>query len=78
MKKSKKEHTMTEAAGITPADIEAKFREIQGQIDVVADDSKKQVVLGGAVAATLILLIVYVLGRRSGRKKSTVLEIRRL
>ena len=69
---------MTEAAGITPADIEAKFRDIQGQIDVVADDSKKKVVLGGAVAATLILLIVYILGRRTGKKRSTVLEIRRL
>ena len=33
---------MTETAGITPADIEAKFRDIQGQMDVVAEDSKKK------------------------------------
>lgn len=69
---------MTEAADITPADIEAKFRDIQGQIDVVADDSKKTLALGGIVAAVILFLIVYVLGRRAGKKRSTVVEIRRL
>ena len=69
---------MTEAADITPADIEAKFRDIQGQIDVVTDDSKKTLALGGVVAAVILFLIVYVLGRRAGKKRSTVVEIRRL
>lgn len=69
---------MTETAGITPADIEAKFRDIQGQIEVVADDSKKKLVVVGAVAALVLVLVVYVLGRRAGVRKSTVLEIRRL
>ena len=69
---------MTEAASITPADIEAKFRDIQGQIDVVAGDSKKKVAVAGVVAAIVLLLIVYLLGQRAGKKKSTVLEIRRL
>lgn len=69
---------MTEAADITPADIEAKFRDIQSQIDVVTDDSKKMVAIGGAVAAVLLVVIVYLLGRRAGKRKSTVLEIRRL
>ncbi len=68
---------MTEIAGITPADIEAKFRDIQGQVDVVAEDSKKRLALGGLAAALVILLIVYVFGRRAGKKKSSVLEIRR-
>jgi hypothetical protein len=68
---------MTETAGITPADIEAKFRDIQGQVDVVAEDSKKRLALAGTAGAIVILLIVYVLGRRAGRKKSSVLEIRR-
>lgn len=68
---------MTETAGITPADIEAKFRDIQGQVDVVAEDSKKRVAIGGGAVALLIVLIVYVMGRRAGKKKSSVLEIRR-
>ena len=69
---------MTETAGITPADIEAKFRDIQGQVDVVAEDSKKKLVVAGGVLSILILLIIYVLGRKAGKKQSSVLEIRRL
>ncbi len=69
---------MSDAAGITPADIEAKFRDIQGQIDVVADDSKKRVAVGGAALSVILMLLVYVMGRRAGKRRSTVLEIRRL
>ena len=69
---------MTEAADITPADIEAKFRGIQGQIDVVAEDSRKRLVLAGSVLAVVVLLVVYLMGQRTGKRKSTVLEIRRL
>ncbi|MEM7271614.1 MAG: hypothetical protein AAF547_00915 [Actinomycetota bacterium] len=68
---------MTETTRITPADIEAKFRDIQGQVDVVAEDSKKRLAVGGAAVTVIILLLVYVLGRRSGKRKSSVLEIRR-
>ena len=69
---------MTETAGITPADIEAKFRDIQGQMDVVAEDSKKKVAIAASVLAVIILLVVYVLGRKAGKRTSSVLEIRRL
>ena len=69
---------MTETAGITPADIEAKFRDIQGQMDVVAEDSKKKLAIAGTVLSVIILLIVYVVGRNAGKKTSSVLEIRRL
>jgi hypothetical protein len=69
---------MTEAADITPADIEAKFRDIQGQIDVVADDSKKTLAIGAGIGVIILVLLMYVLGRRAGKRRSTVLEIRRL
>lgn len=69
---------MTEAADITPADIEAKFRDIQGQIDVVAEDGKKKLVIVGGAVAVALLVIMYVFGQRTGRRKSTVLEIRRI
>ena len=69
---------MTETAAITPADIEAKFRDIQGQVEVVAEDSKKKAAIAGSVLAIIILLLVYMLGRRTGKKRSTVVEIRRL
>lgn len=69
---------MTEESKITPADIESKFREIQGQVDTVSEDSKKQVVVGGTIFAIILLAIIYLMGQKSGKKKSTVLEIRRL
>lgn len=69
---------MTETAGITPADIEAKFRDIQGQVDVVAEDGKKKLALAGGIIGVILLLIIYVLGRRAGKRQSSVLEIRRL
>ena len=69
---------MTETTGITPADIEAKFRDIQGQVDVVAEDSKKKMALAGGVVGIILLLIIYILGRKAGKKQSSVLEIRRL
>ena len=69
---------MTEAADITPADIEAKFRDIQGQIDVVAEDGKKRLAVAGSIVAVILVLVVYLIGQRSGKRKSTVLEIRRL
>lgn len=69
---------MTEATDITPADIEAKFRDIQGQVDLVAENSKKRLVVAGSVVAVVLLVVIYLLGQRTGKRKSTVLEIRRL
>lgn len=69
---------MTDTAKITPADIESKFREIQGQVDTVAEDSKKKMAIAGTVTAIILLTIIYLMGQSSGKKKSTVLEIRRL
>ncbi|MFT7598205.1 MAG: hypothetical protein ACI8TP_001126 [Acidimicrobiales bacterium] len=68
---------MTDAK-ISPNDIETKFRDIQGQVDSVAEDGKKKALIGGGVGAVIILLLIYILGQKSGKKKSTVLEIRRL
>ena len=41
---------MTDAK-ISPNDIETKFRDIQGQVDSVAEDGKKKALIGGGVGA---------------------------
>ena len=69
---------MTDTSRISPSDIEAKLRDVQGQVDSVAGDSKKKAAIGGGVLAVLLLLVIYMMGRNAGKKKSTVLEIRRL
>jgi len=69
---------MTEATPVTPADIEASMRKLQGQIGVVAEDSKKKAAIVGVILTVLIMLAIYILGRRAGVRKSTVVQIRRL
>lgn len=69
---------MTETSKITPDDLKAGFRDIQGQVDGVTEDGKKKAAIAGTAVAVLLLLVIYTLGRRAGKKKSTVIEIRRL
>ena len=63
---------------ITRADIEAKFRQIQGDVETGVEagrDIGKIAAIGGAV---LGVLVIYILGRRHGRKKRTIVEIKRV
>ena len=63
---------------ITRGDLEEKFREIQDDVQgkvVSKKDTMRAVAIGGGV---VLLLIFYVLGRRSGKKKTTLVEIRRV
>jgi len=63
---------------ITPEDIEQSLRAIQtGLTDRVR--SKKATILQAATAASVVIVIVvFLLGRRSGRKRNTIVEIRRV
>lgn len=69
---------MTDSTKISPADIEAKFRDMADQVDSVAQDSKKKAAVAGSAFAVLLLLLIYVMGKRNGKRQSTVVEIRRL
>jgi hypothetical protein len=62
---------------ITREDIEAKFREIKGDIDDTAESAKGMAVTVGAVVAVVVVLGVFILGKRRGRKKTTYIEVRR-
>ncbi len=63
---------------ITPADLEAKFRELQEEGDEAADTAKSYVLAGVAAVGIVIFVIAFTAGRRRGKKKSTVVEIRRI
>ena len=63
---------------LTRNDIEAKFRELQHDLTTAAEGARSKVVVVGGVAVVVVLAAVYLLGRRAGRKRSTVVEIRRL
>jgi hypothetical protein len=63
---------------ITPADLEAKFRELKSDVDETTATAKSYVVPAGIGIAIVVILIAFLLGKRRGRRKSTVVEIRRL
>lgn len=63
---------------VSRADLEAKLREVQTELTAGAENAKSKVLAAGGVAFVLLLLISFMLGRKGGKKKSTIVEIRRL
>jgi hypothetical protein len=63
---------------ISREDIEAKLKGLQGDVQNKVDDRRSTVVTVGVVAGVVVLALFYVLGRRSGRRRSAVVEIRRV
>ena len=63
---------------ITRDDIEAKLRELEGAAREQVESPRSTAVTVGAVALVVLLLLAYLLGTRKGRKRSTVVEIRRV
>jgi hypothetical protein len=72
---------MTKTTGptqISRDDLENKLRAFQGDIKSKVDDQKSNVMAVGAGIGTLLLNIFFLLGKRSGKKKTTLVEIRRI
>jgi hypothetical protein len=63
---------------ITRADLEDKFRELESGAVERAESARSALVAAGVVAALILLLTAFLLGSRKGRKRSTVVEIRRV
>jgi membrane protein DedA with SNARE-associated domain len=63
---------------ITRADIEAKLHEIKGDVEAQGEAAKPFALAAAVVGVVGIAALAYVLGRRKGRKKTTVVEIRRV
>jgi hypothetical protein len=72
--------TDQKAAGerISLSDIEHQLRSLGGSAQAVVSESKTTATAAAAVGGVLALAGVYVLGRRRGRRRATVLEIRRV
>jgi hypothetical protein len=69
---------MTDPTPITPRDIESKFREIQQSVDTAAEEGKQRLAPVAVAAGVVLLVVVYLAGRRAGKRRSTVVQIRRL
>jgi hypothetical protein len=63
---------------VTRDDLEAKFRELFTGARDEAASAKGTLVSVGVVIGLILLLVVFLLGRRGGKKRTTVVEIRRV
>lgn len=58
--------------------LEAKFREIRGEVDDVAAGAVNYALVAGVVVVVGVVALAYVIGKRRGRRRGTVIEVRRL
>ncbi|MBI4884203.1 MAG: hypothetical protein HY826_09135 [Actinobacteria bacterium] len=63
---------------ITRDDLEAKFRETQSGWQGKLEDKKQSLMAIASIAGVALLLLFFVLGKRSGKKKTTFVDIRRV
>jgi len=63
---------------ITRDDIESKLREIAGPVEDNVEKAQSMAVAVGVAVGAVLVVAAYVLGRRRGRKRTPVVEIRRI
>ena len=70
--------TAIHANPITRNDLESKLRELQGEVDDTKESAKTTLVAVAAVVAVGVIAIAFLAGRRKGKKRTTVVEVRRI
>ena len=63
---------------ISREDIEAKLRALQGDFQGKVEDRKSTVMVVAGGIGVMLVIVFFLLGRRSGKRRSTVVEIRRV
>lgn len=68
---------ITGTSKITRTDLEQNFRSLQQGVSGKVDAKKPSLLAVAGGVGGLLALLVFLLGRRSGKKKTTLVEIRR-
>ncbi len=69
---------MTSAQRITRDDLEAKFREIKGDVDTTVARAKPMALVIAIAGVLGVVGLAYLLGRRKEGKRRTIVEIKRV
>ncbi|NLA34059.1 MAG: hypothetical protein GX868_00025 [Actinobacteria bacterium] len=62
---------------ISPEDIKAKLSAIQDDAASGVEGAKSQLVTAAAVLALVVVLLAFLMGRRAGTHKNTIIEVKR-
>lgn len=68
---------MSERSKITRDDLEQRFRLLQEDVTEITATKKASITMLGVAGIAAGLLVAYLLGRRGGRRRRGVIEIRR-
>lgn len=63
---------------ITRDDLERKFRGLQESLQGEVEDRRSTLMTVAIAGGFVLLVLVFLFGKRSGKRKKTVVEIRRL
>lgn len=63
---------------VSLADVESRLRELGQNAQRSVADSKQSAIAAGVIGGALVVAGAYLHGRRRGRRRATVLEIRRV
>jgi hypothetical protein len=63
---------------ITRDDLESRFRQLQDNVQGRVDDKKRTMATVGIGGIVVLLLVFFFLGSRRGKRKTTLVEIRRV
>jgi hypothetical protein len=69
--------TDSQSSGITREDLESGFRSFQGDVMDRVEDRRSTLISIAVGAGVVFVVLVFIFGRRSGRKKTTLVEVRR-
>jgi hypothetical protein len=63
---------------VTRSDLEGKLRELHSGVGDTAQSAKSTMLAVGAAVAVGVVAIAWWMGRRNGKKRTTVVEVRRV
>lgn len=69
--------TSSASGPITRDQIRDKLKELQGDVDQVAEEAKSVALAVGAAVGVVVVIAAFWFGTRRGRKKTTIVEVRR-
>ena len=63
---------------ISADDLRGKLQGLQGDVQGRVDDKKTTIACVAGGGAMVLMILFFLLGKRSGKKKSAIIEIRRV